>query len=335
MSDSMPPSARARLRAASGGQGAVPGLGLAAIGRPGYITLGRAEDLGPDRDRAVLQGRAHALLDAAWAEGVRAFDTARSYGEGEAFLGRWLAERGHAPAETFVSSKWGYTYTADWQVESEVHETKDHGRAVLDRQWPWTRGHLGGHLDLYQVHSATLISGILEDGDVHRRLAELRAETGTRLGLSLSGPNQAATLERALGLTVDGEPLFSAVQATWNLLEPSCGPALRAAHAQGWLVVIKEGVANGRLTARGLSTLEAARPLTDEARRLAVGVDAVALAAIRAQPWVDVVLSGAVTPDQLHSNLQAWAVDVAPEALATLALPPERYWSERGALPWG
>ena len=42
---------------------------------------------------------AFALMDAAWELGVRAFDTADAYGGGrsEAWIGRWLAARGHRP----------------------------------------------------------------------------------------------------------------------------------------------------------------------------------------------------------------------------------------------
>jgi aryl-alcohol dehydrogenase-like predicted oxidoreductase len=50
-----------------------------------------------------------------------------------------------------------------------------------------------------------------------------------------------------------------------------------------------------------------------------------------------VVLSGAVTPGQLESNLAALRVELAPEELeelAALAEPPERYWRERAGLSW-
>src|SRR6516165_3107252 len=88
------------------------GLGLAALGRPGYINLRHAADLAHDYDVAAMEARAHAVLDAAWAAGVRYFDAARSYGRAEEFLGRWLAARDIAPADVTVGSKWGYTYTA-------------------------------------------------------------------------------------------------------------------------------------------------------------------------------------------------------------------------------
>ena len=56
-----------------------------------------------------------------------------------------------------------------------------------------------------------------------------------------------------------------------------------------------------------------------------------------AQPWADVVLSGAATVEQLRSNLAALDVDYDDELdrrLAPLAEEPDRYWSTRAALPW-
>jgi len=68
------------------------GLGLAALGRPAYITGGRAGDL-PDRSVAGLRARTFAVLDAAYAAGIRYADAARSYGRAEEFLAGWLAAR--------------------------------------------------------------------------------------------------------------------------------------------------------------------------------------------------------------------------------------------------
>jgi aryl-alcohol dehydrogenase-like predicted oxidoreductase len=44
------------------------------------------------------------------------------------------------------------------------------------------------------------------------------------------------------------------------------------------------------------------------AAQVGVGIDALAMAAARARPWADVVLSRAGTPDQLRSNLAALAI---------------------------
>jgi aryl-alcohol dehydrogenase-like predicted oxidoreductase len=308
------------------------GLGLAALGRPAYIDLGRAADLGPDRNVEALEHRCHQVLDAASDAGVRYVDAARSYGRAEAFLASWLTTRGLAPSDLTIGSKWGYTYVGDWRLDAETHEVKDHSLAALTRQAAETRSLLDDHLDLYQIHSATLDSGVLEDRAVLDQLARLHDE-GLVIGLSSSGPAQAATIRRALELTDDGAAPFACVQATWNLLEPSAGPALAEASQAGWGVIIKEAVANGRLTPHG----QANNTLTRIAARHDVGVDAVAIAAVLANPWADVVLSGAVTPAQLESNVAALKAEFAAhelEELATLAEPPDQYWQERATLPW-
>ena len=310
------------------------GLGLAALGRPAYIDLGREADLGPDRGVEALERRCHQVLDAAWAAGVRYFDAARSYGRAEAFLASWLRANGLRTEALTVGSKWGYSYVGDWRMDAKVHEVKDHSLAALRRQFGQSLTLLGDHLDLYQVHSATLDSGVLEDRAVLAELARL-AESGVVVGLSASGPGQAATIRRALEVAAGGAGPFACVQATWNLLEPSVGPALAEASAAGWGVIVKEAVANGRLTPHGQGP--AAAVLGRVAASHGVGVDAVALAAVLANPWADVVLSGAVTPAQLEANLAAVEVELDPgelEELAALAEPPEGYWKTRAALPW-
>lgn len=314
------------------------GLGLAALGRPDYINLGHAVDLGRETDPAAMEAHSHEVLDAAWRGGVRYFDAARSYGRAEEFLGSWLRSRRIEPGEVTVASKWGYTYTAGWKVEAETHERKEHTLPVLSRQWRETRSELGEHLDIYYVHSATLESGVLDDRDVLAELWDI-SKGGTVVGLTLSGPGQAATLRKALEVMVEGRRLFGCVQATWNLLETSAGGALEEAAARGLGVVVKEALANGRLTSRNTDPSFAARLklLGSEAARLDTTVDALALAAVLAQPWADVVLSGAATAVQLRSNLAAlevvWDAE-ASERLSALAEPSNEYWQARGKLAW-
>jgi aryl-alcohol dehydrogenase-like predicted oxidoreductase len=296
------------------------GLGLAALGRPAYINLGHAEDLGPDRSVDALRDQTHAVLDHAYARGVRYFDAARSYGLAEEFLGSWLTAR--EPAGVFIASKWGYTYTANWRIDVEDHEVKDLSVATLRRQLAETRDHLGSWLQLYQIHSATLESGVLEDDEVLADLADLRS-TGVAIGLSVTGVQQADTIDAALATGA-----FDAVQATWNLHERSAGEALGRAHAAGLRVVVKEAVANGRLTDR------AAPPqLAAAAHERGVGADAIALAAALAQPWSDVVLSGASTLAMLDSNLAAQTVRL-DAGFEELTEPPEQYWATRSQLQW-
>jgi aryl-alcohol dehydrogenase-like predicted oxidoreductase len=314
------------------------GLGLAALGRPGYINLGHQSDMPAGHSQASMRRHAERILDEAWTAGIRYFDAARSYGMAEDFLAGWLKSRRIEPAQAVVGSKWGYTYTAGWKVQAEMHEVKDHSLAVFERQWQETRHRLGSHLDLYQIHSATLESGVLADGAVHQGLARLKHQ-GVAIGLTTSGPAQAAILERAAEILVDGRPLFSCVQVTWNLLERSAGPALAELHSAGFGVIIKEALANGRLTERNSEAQFAGwmQQLEAEAGRLEITPDALALAAVMAQPWADIVLSGAAMVDQLRSNTAAVRLpwDAAADlALKSLVESPQAYWERRTSLSW-
>ncbi|MER6571506.1 aldo/keto reductase [Streptomyces sp. NPDC001093] len=306
------------------------GLGLAAVGRPGYINLDRDKDLGENRSADSLRTRTHELLDAAYAQGVRYFDVARSYGRSEEFLADWLNTRPDID-DVVIGSKWGYTYTAGWSTDAETHEVKGHSLAAYERQRAETDAVLGDRLDLYQIHSVTPDSPALTDKDLHARLAEAAAR-GLTIGFSTSGPAQADTIRAALQLTADGEPLFRTVQSTYNVLETSAAAALAEAHDAGLTVIVKEGMANGRLAAP-----HAPEMLRTVAEETGLGCDAVALAWILRQPWAGVVLSGAATVAQLVSNLHAPAVDLDVDQLtrlATLAEDPHAYWERRGQLPW-
>ena len=309
------------------------GLGLAALGRPGYINLGHASDLAGRTAVASMERLTHSVLDAAYEQGVRYFDAARSYGLAEAFLAAWLERRGLGSGEVTVGSKWGYTYIADWRVDASVNEVKNLSVGALRRQMEESLELLGTNLDLYQIHSATIESGVLEDRAVLNQLARLR-DSGVSIGLTVTGSEQARTIDRAL--EVGG---FDTVQATWNLLEQSAGSALTAAHAAGMGVIIKEPLANGRLTARG-DVVE----LAEAASNAGTTPDSLALATVLAQPWADVVLSGAASVKEVESNLTALALHIDPPVVERLleAIYQDSlsYWQTRAALPlelniWG
>ena len=314
------------------------GLGLAALGRPGYLNLGHADDLNHAYEVEVMEAKTHKVLDAAWVKGIRYFDTARSYGLGEQFLGNWLRKRNIPSEEVAICSKWGYTYTADWKIQAEHHEIKDHSLSVLNRQWGETQQTLGSFLDLYQIHSATLESGVLDDKEVLTRLAELKS-AGTAIGLSVSGAKQTEVILRALEVSIDGKRLFDTVQATYNVLEPSAGRVLAEAHREGVGVVVKEALANGRLTSRNdMSGFHQQKQLLQSiAGQQAVSIDALAIGGVLAHDWVDVVLSGAATIEHLYSNLQAYQVvwtEEVEERLRSICEKPETYWEIRKSLVW-
>ncbi|WP_031470441.1 aldo/keto reductase [Sciscionella sediminilitoris] len=298
-------------------------IGLAALGRPAYLNLGREGALPADRTVEAMRSATFAVLDEAYAAGVRWVDAARSYGLAEEFLASWLGERGHR--DVTVSSKWGYTYVGGWRRTAEVHEVKEHSLTRLREQLAETRKLLGDRLDLYQVHSLTVDSPLFGDPGVLGALADLAAE-GVRLGFSTSGPRQADAVRRGLALEVDGTRLFTAVQSTWNLLEPSVGPALAEAHDSGALVLVKEPLANGRLA------VDPPEPVRAAAEREHTDPDVIALSAALARPWADRVLLGPASTGQLTSNLRA--AGLGADLREDLAEDPERYWSQRAELTW-
>ena len=316
------------------------GLGLAALGRPGYINLGHGSDLENNYSIRAMEKRAHQVLDEAWQLGVRYFDAARSYGRAEEFLGNWIRDRNIEHSEITVGSKWGYTYTAAWQVqtpEGVAHEIKRHELKVLKSQYMTSMKSLGAHLKLYQIHSATLESGVLENAEVLECLNSLR-KIGIRIGLSVSGPAQAATIEKAISIKFEEEPLFDSVQATWNLLETSAGAALQLAHDAGLHVIVKEGLANGRLTSRNdeAAFSEKMAVLKNLAAARETSVDALALAVVLNKPWAGTVLSGACTPEQMRSNFAASTVNCenVQTQLASISEPADEYWKFRSSLAW-
>ena len=163
------------------------GLGLAALGRPGLHQPRprRRPRRGPQRrrrcERAPTRCSTHAY--AARRALLRRGALLRP-GRG---VPRRLAAQPRRRAGVTVGSKWGYTYTADWRIDAAAHEVKDLSAATLRRQLAETREHLGERLRLYQIHSATIESGVLEDAEVLDELAALRA-TGVAIGLTATGP---------------------------------------------------------------------------------------------------------------------------------------------------
>jgi len=316
------------------------GLGMAALGRPGYINLDRSAMLGTERTVDSMQSQANLVMDQLFQLSIPAWiDCARSYGLSERFVGEYLRSRNIKPESVYVSSKWGYTYVADWNIElneGEPHEVKDHSAESFLRQVQETAECIGEYVNLYQVHSATFDSGVLANPDVHLALSKCRRERGWKLGLSVSSPLQSDILREAMKIKAEGEdiPLFDSVQCTFNVLEQRPANVLLEAHQSGMDIIIKEGLANGRAL-RHPSILE-------YSRKVGCQPDQLALACILAQPFAPRILSGAVTAEQLESNFEAYQVakklqdnpELLGQIMASCIMPSEDYWAERSAMKW-
>ena len=317
------------------------GLGMAALGRPGYVTLNHARALGGNYDPAAMEAHAHEVLDAAYDAGIRYFDMARSYGKAEDFFGSWLKRRRLEPGQVFVASKWGYTYTAGWKTTADQHEVKDHSLRTFSRQIHETLERLNGFLSRYQIHSVTAESKTLDDNALIDAIAGLK-EKGISAGITTSGPGQAVAIQKCLDVRRDGERVFDSVQATWNLLERGAESALKDAQGAGMTVVVKEALANGRLTQAYTNDDAALSPLVTRLRKIAQSRDSaletLALATALARPWANVVLSGAATVDQLRSNGTAREVkldtQLEQELLGAVSISSDDYWRARSGFSW-
>lgn len=311
------------------------GLGLAALGRPEYINLNDGSS--QDKSQMAFMKNAFEVLNFAYNNGVRYFDTAPSYGKGEQFLIDWNTN--YEYADVTLSTKWGYTYVADWELGySGAHEVKEHSLNKLISQWK-TSKKLQPALKIYQVHSATFESGILENKAVLNKLYEIKTQTGLQIGITTSGVKQSEIIEAALKVKINNEDLFDSYQVTYNILEQSTYIILKELLKQQKTVIIKEGLANGRLFKNEEFSHyhEVYNALDTLAKKYNVGTDAIALRFVMDYLEPTYVLSGALSKEHLKQNIkaQSFALEAKElEVLNSFKTSPHNYWKERSELPW-
>ena len=308
------------------------GLGLAALGRPGYINISHDDDLGKDKSKASMRDYCHHILDFAYREGVRYFDTARVYGDAEEFLASWI--RKQSQFNGFVGSKWGYEYLADWQVNADIHERKDHSSNFLKQQWVETRMNLGKNIDLYHIHSVTPDSRVLEDPEVLKELEGIK-KNGIEIGISTSGPDQKKSIEKLLRVN-EKINLFSFVQSTINIFEQSCISVLKEASEKKINVIAKEVFSNGQLTlANKKIHQKEIQELNILANDIHLSLEDLSFLWVYQFPFVKIVLTGASTIPQLRENIKTLEKSKTniPD-LKRFQIDTSEYWSVRKLLNW-
>lgn len=310
------------------------GFGTAAIGRPQYINIRQEEIALFNLDTFKKKGLQ--ILDTAYANGIRYFDTAPGYGLAEELLIDWIKDKADPTIE--IATKWGYSYVANFDPKATVHEIKDHSIKLLNAQWKQSQ-QLLPYLTTYQIHSATFETGVLENAAVLNRLAELKSENNLRIGLTTTGANQVDVIQRALDIKINESALFDVFQITYNIMDQSLSKIVDLLHDSGKRIVIKEALANGRILPNSNYPHHEAlyQKLNTMAAKHNVGVDAIAM-----RFCIDTInpfcsLSGASIPDQFLRNIKSNDFKLEEQDLSILksfGLDPEVYWSERKQLAW-
>ena len=310
------------------------GLGTAALGRPQYINV-RQENY-DNSNIEEFRKQSFKVLEEAYQLGIRYFDTAPGYGLAEELLLEWLQTKDDATIK--VATKWGYTYTANFDVNAKVHEVKEHSLAKLKEQWTFSK-QLLPYFKVYQIHSATLETGVLENKAVLEQLAFLKKEHNIKIGLTTTGTNQVEVIKKGLNVVVNGNQLFDVFQVTYNFLDQSLLEISNDLIHRKKSIVIKEALANGRVFRNEkyphynkLYTI-----LNNLSTKHKVGVDAIALKYCEQKITNSTVLSGASNTQQLKQNLDLNSFSLSNDEidlLKSFKVSPEFYWSERKQLQW-
>jgi aryl-alcohol dehydrogenase-like predicted oxidoreductase len=275
---------------------------------------------------------AQAILESAYASGVRFLDTADVYGDGESerSIGRFLRTHSDVRVATKLG-RWGI-YPDGYTRESVRAATRNSlERLGVDR------------LELTQLHCIPL--SVLREGEIFDWLRELRDEgLITRFGASVE------TVEE--GLVAMQQPDLSSLQIIFNIFrQKPLEELLPRAQAQGVGIIVRLPLASGLLTGKltkethfvagdhrnfnrdgekfnvgetfagleydaGLAIVEELKTLLPEGMTMAQ----MALRWILDQAAVTTVIPGASSLEQAHANASAAALPpLSPELHATLA----------------
>ena len=310
------------------------GLGTAAIGRPQYINVRNQKPESFDLEKFRQSGLQ--VLESAYQQGVRYFDTAPGYGMAEQLISDWLQSKNDPSIE--VATKWGYKYVANFNPDAKVHEIKDHSIDQLIKQWEVSK-ELLPFLSTLQIHSATFETGVLDDDEVLAKLAEFKSNYGINIGLSTTGENQVDVLKKALDIQINGKQLFNVFQVTFNILDQSILEVLDILKQDNNRIVIKEALANGRLFPHYacVDFSDLYQLLESLALKYNTGIDAIALQFCHQALKPFMVLSGASHTSDLVENLKTNNLKLSSyeiESLKSHAIPTNHYWNQRKQMNW-
>lgn len=308
------------------------GLGTAAIGRPLYININQEKRL--EFSMSTFRQNGIDILDFAYDQGVRYYDTAPGYGMAEQLLIDWAHSKNDDEIE--IATKWGYTYIANYNPQSKIHEVKEHSLAKLQEQWQQSKKLLP-YLTTYQIHSATLASGVLDNLEILEYLAQLKNHYKIKIGITATGNNQIDIIKKALTIHIEDTDLFDVFQFTYNVFDQSVANIKDLLHNKK--IIIKEALANGRVLPNESYPIYS--PIYKQLKTLSdkyqVGIDAIALRFCIDTLPVYSILSGASNNAHLSANLKTLQFQLTNEEinlLRNMSVKPKDYWDERAQLTW-
>lgn len=310
-------------------------LGTAAIGRPIYINI-RQTHIDNAFNLDLFKTAGIKFLEEAYSLGIKHFDTAPSYGAAEQMLQEWLTVNKHL--DVALSSKWGYSYEANFKSDAKIHENKEHSLQRLTTQWEETKKLLP-YLKLYQIHSATIESAVLDNIEVLQKLNFIQNEFGVEIGVTVTGANQNDIIKKAITTSINGKQLFSSIQVTYNVFEQGLLEVLPLIKEHKMKLIVKESMANGRVFKNEqFSNNKKMYELMDKlSEKYNVSNDAIALRYVIDSVSPDILLLGAINKEQLISNLNCKNFSLTSDELAkinSLKNTSEAYWTERTQLTW-
>ncbi len=285
--------------------------------RLGPLALGAAQ-LGLDYGIANRHGkpdpaRAGAILDAAWAAGVRVIDTAQTYGDSEAVVGAHLHARPHQAFHVVSKLAAGLDLRAAGAVRASVAQSV---------------ARLGRPLAAMLLHDAAALAHWTDGlGDA---LAQCRADGLIELaGVSLYTPRQFAEALAIEDIRVIQAP-FNALDRRLldtGLLQQALDSGrivfLRSVYLQGLLLLDHCGLPDDMDFAR-----EALRGWQQACRSLSLDQAQAALGFVRSTAPRCPVVVGCEQPEQVAQNAELLAAPPLSaqilSSLRALAPPPER-----------
>ena len=287
-----------------------------------------------------------ALLDAVYAQGCTAIDTARHYGGGsEAAVGRWLTERGLRDEIAIIGKGAHHSPERQRVTPEDIAADLEESLAQLGLET----------IDLYLLHRddpAVPVGPIVEALNEHHRAGKIRAFGGSNWSHERIAAANAYAAEHALVPFVASSPQFSLAEqaaSPWENCISIGGPAGEAARAwyqrEGMAIFSWSSLAGGFLSGRyDRDNLAAATDPAGERTRRSYGTKAnferldraralandrgitvpqVALAYVLAQPLNLFALVGSETGDEFAANVAAFSVRLTPEEAAWLDLRRE------------